>query len=58
VAVIVKLANSLRQQTLAEGVETPEQLALLRALDVDLAQGYLFAPPLTPAEVARGWKPS
>jgi diguanylate cyclase (GGDEF)-like protein len=56
VAVIVKLANSLRQSTLAEGVETPAQLACLRDLEVDLAQGYLFAEPLVAAEVTRGWR--
>jgi EAL domain-containing protein (putative c-di-GMP-specific phosphodiesterase class I) len=55
VAVIVKLAESLRQRTLAEGVETREQLAHLRALGVDLAQGHLFSPPLAAVEVTRGW---
>jgi diguanylate cyclase (GGDEF)-like protein len=56
VAVIIKLADSLHQQTLAEGVETPEQLAHLRAMGVDLAQGHLFAAPLTADEVARAWR--
>ena len=56
VAVIVKLADSLKQLTLAEGVETPAQLACLRDLDVDMAQGYLFAEPLAADEVTRGWR--
>lgn len=43
---IVKLATSLGKRTLAEGVETPAQLAHLRALGCDLAQGFLFSPPL------------
>jgi EAL domain-containing protein (putative c-di-GMP-specific phosphodiesterase class I) len=55
VAVIVKLADSLKKQTIAEGVETPEQLACLRALDVDLAQGNLFGLPVVADEISHGW---
>jgi diguanylate cyclase (GGDEF)-like protein len=51
-AAIVKLATSLGKKTLAEGVELGEQLAHIRALGCDLAQGYLFAKPLVPAEFA------
>lgn len=43
---IVQVARSLDMQLLAEGVETPAQLAHLRALDADLAQGYLFSRPV------------
>ena len=43
---IVRLAKSLGKRTLGEGVETPAQLAHLRALGCDLAQGYLFGRPL------------
>lgn len=32
---------------MAEGVETQEQLEVLAALDCDVAQGYLFARPLS-----------
>jgi EAL domain-containing protein (putative c-di-GMP-specific phosphodiesterase class I) len=35
----------------AEGVERPDQLAALRSLGCDLAQGYLFAPPRRDAEL-------
>jgi diguanylate cyclase len=45
---IVKLAAGLGKQTIAEGVETPGQMAHLRAMRIGLAQGYLFARPLTP----------
>jgi diguanylate cyclase (GGDEF)-like protein len=55
---IVKLANSLKLRTLAEGVETPEQLAHLRALNVGYAQGCLFAPALPAKDVERAWQRS
>jgi diguanylate cyclase (GGDEF)-like protein len=49
---IVNLARSLDLDVIAEGVERPEQLALLKSLGCELVQGYLFSPPLT-AEAAR-----
>jgi EAL domain-containing protein (putative c-di-GMP-specific phosphodiesterase class I) len=36
----------------AEGVERPEQLNLLRLKGCDLVQGYVFAKPLEPERVA------
>jgi diguanylate cyclase (GGDEF)-like protein/PAS domain S-box-containing protein len=48
VRTIVQLARSLKLDVVAEGVETSEQLALLRALECEKVQGYLFAEPLTP----------
>jgi diguanylate cyclase (GGDEF)-like protein len=41
---IVDLAHSLGLCAIAEGVETLEQFAALRALDCELAQGHLFGP--------------
>jgi diguanylate cyclase (GGDEF)-like protein len=46
---IVELAHSLGLATIAEGVETLEQFAGLRALGCELAQGHLFGPA-RPAE--------
>jgi diguanylate cyclase (GGDEF)-like protein len=46
---IVDLAHSLGLGAIAEGVETLEQFAALRALDCELAQGHLFGPA-RPAE--------
>jgi len=42
---IVALAHNLEMDIIAEGVETPEQLAHLRALDCEYAQGFYFGKP-------------
>ncbi len=51
VRTIVSLAHNLRLTVLAEGVETEEQLAGLRDLGCEYAQGFLFARPLAPGAV-------
>ena len=43
---IIDLAKAFQRDVVAEGVETQEQLRLLRQLGADHAQGYLFARPL------------
>lgn len=48
----LSLAHSLNLQALAEGVETPAQLDLLRRHGCELAQGYLFARPLSAADLS------
>jgi diguanylate cyclase (GGDEF)-like protein len=45
VAAVVALGHNLNTQTVAEGVETEEHLAILRAAGVTLVQGYLFGKP-------------
>ena len=50
---IVALAKALSLTTIAEGVEHEEQAELLRALKVDLCQGYLFSKPVSPVEFQR-----
>jgi EAL domain-containing protein (putative c-di-GMP-specific phosphodiesterase class I) len=39
----------------AEGVGTAEQLAKVRELGCDLAQGHLYAPKPSPARPPRSW---
>jgi diguanylate cyclase (GGDEF)-like protein/PAS domain S-box-containing protein len=50
VVAIIALARSLGFLSMAEGVETPGQLAFLREQGCDEVQGYLFCRPLTPAQ--------
>lgn len=49
VQTIITLAHNLNMTVVAEGVETPEQLARLKYLGCDYGQGYLFAKPLSSA---------
>jgi len=50
---IIKLAKSLGIKTVAEGIETEEEMETLRALGCDYLQGFLFSPPLPPEEVKK-----
>ncbi len=45
-AAVVAMAHNLKLTVLAEGVEREDQLALLRRLGCDQAQGYLFSRPV------------
>jgi len=49
---IVTLGQALGFRTLAEGVETTEQLTMLSSIGCDTAQGYLFGKPVAAADVA------
>ena len=51
VQAIVTLAHNLNMSVTAEGIETVEQLAQLKALQCDYGQGYFFLPPIECAEV-------
>ena len=43
---IIALAHTLGMRVIAEGVESAEQLRILRELGCDMAQGYYFSEPL------------
>ncbi|MDP9259438.1 MAG: EAL domain-containing protein [Actinomycetota bacterium] len=49
---VVSLAHALGLVAMAEGIESEAQLASLRELGCDLAQGFLFARAVPPAELA------
>lgn len=50
---IVSMGRNLRMTVLAEGVETLEQLTLLRNMDCDMAQGYYFSRPQSAGEITQ-----
>jgi diguanylate cyclase (GGDEF)-like protein/PAS domain S-box-containing protein len=49
---IVTMAQQLRQEIVAEGVETAEQMSFLRELGCDQLQGYLFSQPVPATDFA------
>jgi len=52
---VVELAHGLGLTATAEGVETADQLRLVRDLGCDLAQGYFISPPLEPDKL-KPWR--
>lgn len=52
VRTIIAMADQLKLSTIAEGVETEEQLLALRNMGCEIFQGYLYSPPLKNVEFA------
>jgi diguanylate cyclase (GGDEF)-like protein len=53
VQMLAQLAHNLQMSAIAEGVETPGQLATIRSLGCPLAQGYLLSRPVPPEQMTR-----
>ncbi|MGZ5084165.1 MAG: putative bifunctional diguanylate cyclase/phosphodiesterase, partial [Usitatibacter sp.] len=51
VVAIINMARSLELETIAEGVETADQLALLRSKGCQVGQGFFFSVPLAAQEI-------
>jgi EAL domain-containing protein (putative c-di-GMP-specific phosphodiesterase class I) len=52
VTAVISMGQSLKLRVVAEGVETQEELAFLRAHDCDEVQGYYFSRPVLPQQFA------
>ena len=50
VRMIIALSHALGHETVAEGIETEEQLTLMRDLGCDLIQGYYYSKPIPEPE--------
>ncbi len=53
VSAVIGMGRNLKQRVIAEGVETHEQLAFLRALQCDEGQGFFFSHPLPVEDFSR-----
>ncbi len=51
VTAIINMASSLGMHTIAEGVETADQLAFLRLQGCSEVQGYYFSKPIPPEQI-------
>lgn len=52
---VIEMGHNLGVKVLAEGIETSDQLHLIRDLQCDEGQGYLFSPPISAEELIGGW---
>ena len=53
VTAVIAVAHSLGLRVIAQGVESEAQVALLRTLGCDEVQGFLWSPPVPPAQCER-----
>ena len=53
VRTIITLAQNLNMDVVAEGIETQDQVARLRALDCEFGQGYFFSKPISREDATR-----
>src|SRR5580698_3990106 len=53
VTAVIAMSRSLKLRVVAEGVETPAEMAFLQAHECDEAQGYYFSKPVPPVRFAK-----
>ena len=53
VTLVLKIAQTLGVPVIAEGVETEEELKMLKEAGCDIIQGYYFSKPIPPSEMSR-----
>ena len=46
IACLMELAKKLNVETVAEGIEEPEQVEYLRRVNCDMIQGYVYSKPI------------
>jgi len=51
VQTLISMAHSMGMKVVAEGIEEPEQMALLDSYEIDQIQGYLLSKPVGPAAI-------
>ena len=51
VSAVIRIAKSKKIETIAEGIENPEQQKILREAGCDLGQGYLYGRPMPHTEL-------
>jgi len=54
----IVLGHELKMKVVAEGVETAEQLALLKQMNCDIAQGYFFSRPVSADKIIKKYADS
>lgn len=52
VSAIIQMGRSLKMRVVAEGVESKDQVSVLRQMACTEAQGYCFGRPMSPADFA------
>ena len=53
VEAIITIGHILNFKVISEGVETPEQLEILKSIGCDYIQGYIWGKPMSPEEAAK-----
>ena len=51
ISAVVALAHALKMETVAEGVEAMDELALVKERGADLVQGYVYSAPMIQADI-------